>query len=1018
MMVFNKYFILAFALLLCINANAQRTTVKGTVSDDTGGSIPGASVVVQGTTRGVITDLDGSYSIEVGTNDKLVISFIGYDEQIVTVGTQTVIDITLYEKRSELEEVTIVGFGSQRKASVIGAISSVSVSELRMPVGKVSTSLAGRLAGVVSLQRSGEPGAGADFWIRGVNTFGINNKPLVLVDGVERDLDLVDTEDIEAFSILKDATATAIFGVRGANGVVLITTRRGKEGKPVVSARVERGILAPTKMPEMANAADFIKMYNDVYREVNGVDFYTPELAAKYINREDPDLYPNVDWIKTIYKDYTFSNRVNLNITGGNQTLKYYVAGSYYTEDGIFNADTKDFNPEMRWTKYSFRSNIDINLTKSTLITLNLSTQYDVKNRPNSKSGDVDYLWIYTYLTIPVAIPPIYSDGTVSRPMSAGTNPYNTLNKTGYVQEFNNNSQSLVGITQDFSEIITKGLKANVKFSWDVVNNSTTLRSLSPSTYYATGRDEDGNLIFHKNNDGTDYLGFGISAEGTRILYLESSLTYERLFNNAHRVGGLFLFNMNERTYNIPWDYISAIPRRNNGIAGRATYSYKDKYFIEGNFGYNGSENFAPGHMLGFFPSVALGYIISEEDFFKPIKNTVSLLKLKGSYGKIGNDKIGNERDQGQRFAFNSQMNPSAAGYTFGSSGGTSLTGIATGYPGNPEVSWEQSVKANAGFEIELYNKLKLQTDFFYDDRRNIFILRRSVPSVVGVNSNPYMNVGRMENKGIDMTLEYAQQFNKDLFVSVRGTMTYNRNRKLYDDEPLKVVEYQNEIGRPLYQQFGLVSLGYFESWEDIDNSPKQSFGDVRPGDVKYLDVNGDGVINELDKVAIGRTHVPELNYGFGTSSMYKRFDVSFFFSGVGLVTGFLDGSPINGFEQNAVMAGVFADVARNRWTEENPNPNAKYPRMAINVSENNKQLGTHKQRDMSFLRLKNAELGYTLPKHLAQKMRISTFRVYLQGYNLFTITPFNLWDPEINNSQGAVYPNMRTLNLGININF
>ena len=1006
----KKIIVLGLTLLFCMNVYAQRITVRGTVSDNLGYTLPGASVLVQGTTRGVSTDLDGSYSIEVTPGDKLIFSFLGYEEQIVTVGTQTEINIVLYEKKSELAEVTVVGFGTQRKASVIGAISTVSISELRMPVGKVSTSLAGRLAGVVSLQRSGEPGAGADFWIRGVNTFGPYNRPLVLVDGVERELDLVDTEDIETFSVLKDATATAIFGVRGANGVVLITTRRGKEGKPVVSARVESGVLAPTKMPEMANAEEWIKMYNDVYREVNGVDFYSPELAAKYINRVDPDLYPNVDWIKEIYKPFTYSNRVNLNVTGGNQTLKYYVAGSYYTENGIFNADTKDFNPEMKWTKYNFRSNVDINLTKSTQINLNLSTQYDVKNRPYAP----DDLWIYTYMTIPIAVPPIYSDGTIARPMSAGSNPYNTLNKTGYAQEFNNNSQSLVGLTQDFSELVTKGLKANIKFSWDVVNNAMVYRRLDPTTYFALGRDDEGKLIFHKNSTGSaEFLTFDNYARGHRTMYLEASLTYERLFNDKHRVAGLLLYNQQERTFNWADKALNYIPQRNQGIAGRATYSYRDRYFIEGNFGYNGSENFAPGYKFGFFPSIAAGYMLSEEPFFEPLKNIISLLKLKASWGKIGNDKISD-----QRFLYNSEMNEGAAGYSFGQSGGTWLTGIATGYPGNPEVSWEKSVKSNAGFEIELYKKLKLQTDFFHDDRQNIFIRRESVPSVVGVNVNPYMNVGRMENKGIDMTLEYTQQFNRDLFVSVRGTMTYNRNRKLYDDKPLKIVEYQNEVGRPLYQQFGLVSLGYFESWEDIDNSPFQSYGPVRPGDVKCLDVNGDGVINELDKVAIGRTHVPELNYGFGMSSMYKNFDLSFHFAGVGLVTGFLDGSPINGFEQNAVMAGVFADIARNRWTEENPDPNARYPRMSISVSQNNKQLGTHKQRDMSFLRLKNAELGYTLPKNMAKKMHINTLRVYLQGYNLFTFTPFNLWDPEINNSQGAVYPNMRTLNLGININF
>jgi TonB-linked SusC/RagA family outer membrane protein len=1004
---------LALLLLLFVHfdVHAQRARVTGTVTDETGATIPGANILVQGTTRGVSTDLDGSFAIDVEPNNRLIVSFLGFEEQTVEVGSQTVINVTLKEKGNVLDEVTIVGYGTQRKASVIGAISTVDVADLRMPVGKVSTSLAGRLAGVVSMQRSGEPGAGADFWIRGVNTFGAHNRPLVLVDGVERALDLVDTEDIESFSTLKDATATAVYGVRGANGVILITTRRGKEGKPQVSARVESGVLAPTKMPVMAKSEDFMKLLNDVYREINDVDYYSPELMQKHLSNEDPDLYPNVDWMKVIYKDWTTSSRVNLNVTGGGSAWKYYVAGSYYTENGIFNADTEAFNPEMKWTKYSFRSNVDINLTKSTVVSLNLSTQYDVKNRPRSSSD----LFVNTYVTNPVIVPPIYSDRTVARAMAAGTNPYNTLNKTGYVQEFNNNSQTLVGLGQDFSEIITDGLRGNIKFSWDVVNNSSVTRRLDPTTFFATGRDEDGNLIFHQNSVGSaNSLQFERYGAGTRAMYLEASLTYDRVFGNVHRVGGLFLFNTREATEIYPGNHIASIPSKNLGIAGRATYSYMDKYFIEGNFGYNGSENFAPGYMFGFFPSIALGYIISEERFFEPFTNVVSMLKLKGSHGKIGNDRIGGDR----RFGFNSEMEQNAAGYRFGLSGENSLTGIATGYPGNPFVSWEESVKSNIGFEIELYRKLKLHADFFHEDRNNIFILRQSVPSVVGVNVQPWINIGRMENKGVDMTLEYAQSFSSDFFLSIRGTMTWCRNLKLYDDIPKQAYEYLNEVGRPLYQQMGLISLGYFESWEDIENSATQSFGPVRPGDVKFRDINGDGVVDRLDRVAMGRTHVPELNFGFGASSQYKQFDFSFFFSGVSMVTGFIDGSPINGFEQNIAMAGVFEDVARNRWTEENPNPNATYPRMAIAVSQNNKQLGSHKLRDMGFVRLKNMELGYTVPKNLTAKFRMNSCRIYLQGFNLLTFAPFKLWDPEIGNSQGAVYPNMRTLNLGINLTF
>ena len=1017
-MNFSSRCFITVLLLLGMNltVHAQRTRVTGQVTDAENAPLPGASILIQGSTRGVTTDLDGSYSIEVAPANKLVFTFVGFEDQVIEVSGKTVINVMLQEKSSELSEVTVVAYGKQRKESVIGAISTVSVKDLRMPVGKVSTSLAGQMAGVVAVQRSGEPGAGADFWIRGIATFGTNNKPLILVDGIERELDLVDTEDIETFSILKDATATAIYGVRGANGVLLINTRRGVEGKPKISARMEYGILSPTKMPVMANAEQYIDMFNDVHREINKFDFYSPELREKYINKVDLDLYPNVDWLKEVYKDRATSQRVNLNATGGGKNMRYYVAGSLYNENGIFNAVTTEYNPSMRWTKYSFRSNLDIDFTSSTTLNLNLSTQYDVKNRPNSKVSGTDYLFIDAYTTNPVSIPPIYSDGSVARTPGSGLNPYNRLNKTGYVEEFNNNAQTLLGITQDFSEIITQGLTANIKFSWDVVNQDIVSRILSPPTYYASERDEEGNLILTESNvNGSDYLTFGRSNKGTRALYTEASITYNRVFADIHRVGGLFLFNMGSRTNMTPGDITDAVPNRHLGIAGRLTYSFMDKYFVEGNFGYNGSENFAPKKRYGFFPSIAAGYLISNEEFFEPLRPAISLLKLKASHGKAGNDKISDTR----RFAFNTDMKQDAEGWIFGANGFNNFrtAGISTGYPGNDMVGWEESTKTNLGIELGLFHKLKLQTDYFYELRTNIFLLRQSVPSIAGVNENPYVNVGEMKNRGIDASFEYDDHFG-DWFVSARANFTYNRNQAVYNDKPTPVYRYADEIGRPWGQQIGLVAVGLFESQEDIDKWPVQNVGKPRPGDVKYRDINGDGFIDELDRVAIGRSTVPEINYGFGVSAMWKNFDASVFFAGVNNVTIIINGSPVNGFESTPQQGNVFADIAINRWTEENPHNNPQYPRMAINVSQNNRQPGTHKLRDISFMRFKNAEIGYTLPRDFTKRLRMNTCRFYVQGVNLLTFTKFKLWDPELESSQGASYPNMRNINLGLNLNF
>jgi len=989
----------------------KKSMLIGKVVDETGEALPGAAIMVAGSTRGVTTDIDGSFEIEVNSNEKITVSYLGMKDQTITVGNQKSIIIKLLAKSDELQEVTVVAFGKQKKESIIGAITTISVGDIKMPVGKISNNLAGQMAGIVSVQRSGEPGAGSDFWIRGVSTFGANSKPLILVDGIERSIDLVDYEDIESFSILKDATATAVYGVRGANGIVLITTKRGKESsKPSINAKVEFGALAPIQMPELANAEQWINYYNDIsYDNTKRLAFSDYE-KQKYLSNADPDLYPNVDWMKTIFKDATTNSKVNLSITGGGKVIRYYVAGSFYTENGIFNPEKlKAYNPSMRYGKYSFRSNIDLDITSSTQLALNLSNQYETKNRLGT---DIATMWDQVLTTPPVAIPTMYSDGTLAMPL-VGQNPYYSLNKTGFSQDFWNTSQSLIGITQDFSDIITPGLKANVKFSWDAVNESTLDKRKNPSTYYATGRDEAGELILHKNSDGSDYLSLSRSNRGSRTLNLEASATYENVFNEVHRVGGLVLFNKREYTNNFPGDYIAAFPYRNIGFAGRATYSYKDTYFIEGNFGYNGSENFAPNKRFGFFPSIALGYLISNEEYFKDLLPVINLLKIKGSYGEIGNDQIGGNR----RFAYNSEMAWSG-GYRFGSTGQQWRDGIATGYPGNPNVSWESAKKSNVGVELGLFDKLKIQADYFFDKREGIYILQESVPTIVGNNVQQYVNLGKMQNQGVDASMEYTHTIG-DFYLKGRANFTFNRNKKLYDDKPTPVWAYQEEVNEPYDQHRGLIALGLFESEADIANSPKQTFNDsLVPGDIKYKDINGDGMINDYDRVAVGYTTIPEINYGFGVSAGWKGIDLSVFFQGVDNVSRFIGGSSIYGQLGSILVNGqIFSDVADKRWTLENPNPNAEYPRLSMLDRPNNKQQSTYWLRDMSFVRLKNAEIGYTIPKRITQKIGSSTVRVYIQGVNLLTFSKFKLWDPELATGNGGIYPQMRTVCFGLNIN-
>ncbi len=992
------------------NIQQKKFMLTGKVMDDLNEPLAGATIIVVGSTRGVTTDLDGTFEIEVIPTDKLSFSYLGMQDQTIPIGNQKMLVIKMEPKIDELQEVTVVAYGKQTKASVIGAITTIGAEQLKMPVAKISTSLAGQLAGIVAMQRTGEPGAGADFWIRGVNTFGNNNKPLVLVDGVERSMDLVDSEDIASFSILKDATATALYGVRGANGIVLITTKRGKESVPSVNARVEFGISNPIRMAKLATGEQWIDYYNDLSLESQGRLAYQPTLKEKYITGADPDLYPNIDWINLIFKTISTSTRANVNVTGGGKKMRYYVGGSFYTEGGVFKpAKNPQYDPSIGYTKFNFRTNIDIDITTSTELGLSLSNQYETKNRLG-----VDMATMYTNVitTSPISVVPVYSDGTKSQPL-VGNNPYLQLNDTGFSQDFWNNAQSLISLTQDFSNIITQGLKANIKFAWDARNESTLDKRKSPSTYYATGRDENGNLVFHKNHDGNDYLSLSRSNRGSRTINLEASGTYERVFDDKHRVGGLFLFNMREYTDNFPGDYIAAFPNRNIGIAGRATYSFMDKYFGEFNFGYNGSENFAPGKQFGFFPSAAIGYMISNEKFFEKFHSIINLLKIKASYGEIGNDKIGGDR----RFAFNSEMKWSGE-YYFGRDQYRKVAGIATGHPGNPDVSWETAKKSDIGIEVGLFNKLKLQVDYFQEKREGIYIQQQSVPSIVGINVTQYVNLGKMKNQGVDMSFEYEQSVNS-WFISARANFSYNRNQKLYDDAPTPIWPYRSEVGFPLYQQRGLVALGLFESEEDIAASPKQTFGSVRPGDIKYRDINGDGKIDENDEVAIGRTHVPEINYGFGISASHRGFDLSLFFQGVGNVTNILTSSPIWGAAGNILTAGqLYSEVAENRWREETHDPNALYPRLSMAANPNNQRKSTFWLRDMGFMRLKNAEIGYTIPKKIIQKIGLSTVRLYIQGVNLLTFSKFKLWDPEANSAYGNVYPQMRTANIGLNVNF
>ena len=1026
------------------SAQTKKVTVTGVVLDDMDIPIAGAYVLVRRSSRGVLTDPDGRFSIDIEPGGWLVFQFLGFEDEEIKIGDQHELVVHMKSQASALDEVTVVAYGTQRKASVIGAITTVDTKALKIPVGQVSSSLAGKMAGLVVLQRTGEPGAGADFWIRGISTFGSsNNKPLILVDGIERSLDLVDVDDIASFSILKDASATAVYGVKGANGIVIVTTKRGAESAPKVSAKVEFGLTQPVKIPQMANAEQWIDFYNAVNMDSG---MATPPISdyekEMYLTGADPDLYPNVDWVKTIYKDLANTQRYNVSVTGGTKMVRYYVGGSYYRETSILNpAENKRYDASLNFNRFSFRANTDINITKSTELGLSLSTQYTIKNTPNTSLSDI---YTYTLIVSPIAVPTIWSDGTYSRG-KVGRNPYNDLNHVGYSANNQITAQSLISLTQHFDDFADwlQGLSVNLKFAWDAWTSTTLTRGIYPNIYYIEkeegGREpvEDPTLGFpagdvrnfplikHIAQEGSNYMSLASYHDSNMAIEGNASINYERLFNEKHRVSAMTLFSIRNFQKNANVSYITAFPYRYIGLAGRASYSYADRYFIEGNFGYNGSENFAPAHRFGFFPSIALGYMISNEEFWEPIKDVVNVVKFKGSYGLVGNGDIG-----GTRFAFNTTMNTGASGFTFGEgSSRTGYTGISTAQRGDDSVGWETAKKLNAGIETKFFNQLSINFDYFTEIREGIYVPRQSIPSVVGENTNQYANIGRLRNRGFEVNVEYDKTFSNGFYLSGRVNYSWNRNQKLYDDIAKQLWEYQNTYGYSVYQQRGLIAEGLFVDQEDIDTWPRQTFGDVRPGNIKYRDVNGDGVVDQFDIVPIGFTHVPEINYGFGISMAWHGVDLSVFFSGVGNYTRFITGSNLYGASTNMIQTGqIYADVALNRWMPgTNENPDAPYPRLSINKVENDQvnvpvdgqsALSTYWQRDMSFMRLKNAEIGYTLPKKIVRKAGLSTVRFYVSGVNLLTFSKFKLWDPELNASSGNMYPQMRTFSFGLNVAF
>ena len=1021
----------------------NKRKISGRVTDIKGEPLIGVNVTVDGDANGSITNMDGLYEIFV-TKKSVVLKFtyIGFKtSEIRTNASTNIYDVTLEEQVNELEETVIVGYGTQRKISNIGAQSSMKMEDIKTPSASLTTTLAGRLAGVVAVQRTGEPGKdAADIWIRGISTPNTSS-PLVLVDGVERSFNDIDPEDIESLTTLKDASATAVYGVRGANGVILIKTKPGKVGKPTVSADYYESFTRFTKMVDLADGITYMNAANEAMRNDGIATKYTEDQIRNTIAGKDPYLYPNVDWLKEIFNDWGHNRRVNVNVRGGSEKVAYYASVSYFNETGMTvtdkNIDTYD--SKMKYSRYNFTTNLNIDVTPTTKVEIGAQGYLGEGNYPAISSAD---LYNAAMSISPVEYPKMFFvNGEAFVPGTSTNNnfnnPYSQATRRGYDNLTKNQIYSNLRVTQDL-DMLTKGLKLTAMYAFDVYNEIHVHQDRAESTYNfldtSVPYDMNGQPILQRIYEGSNVLSYKQETSGNKKTYLEASLNYDRTFNDDHRVSALFLFNQQSKLLYPKGTLEDAIPYRMMGIAGRATYSWKDRYFAEFNIGYNGAENFSPKHRFGTFPAFGVGWVVSNEKFWQPLSKAVSFLKIRYTDGKVGNSEVSD-----RRFMYLDQMKENGDyGYKFGPNG-TKWAGYETVNMA-VDLIWEESRKQDLGIDLKLFNDdLSIVFDLFKERRENILLKREhSIPSFLGYNTSaPYGNIGIIENKGFDGTIEYNKRINKDWVIALRGNVTFNKDKWIQGELPEQKYEWMNQYGHNINGVKGYVAEGLFTQteiddmarWESLSDANKaitpkpfaSQFGTVKAGDIKYKDLNNDGQIDAYDQTYISRGDVPTTVYGFGFTVGWKDLSVGMMFQGVAGAERVLNGSSVNPFNGGGGSGNLYSNIG-DRWTEENPDQNAFYPRLSYGSETtsniNNFQKSTWWVRNMNFLRLKTLQISYNLPKPWVNKVHLKNAAVYVMGTNLFTLSRFKLWDPELNTDNGASYPNTTSYSVGINFTF
>lgn len=1009
----------------------NRRPISGVVVDGNNDPLPGVTVMVPSRQGGVITDVDGAYTIEAATGEELRFQFLGMKTVTIEVGSGTIYNVQLLEDVEMLDEVTVTAFATQKKESVVSSIETISPSELKVPSSNLTTALAGRLAGVISYQRSGEPGAdNAQFFVRGVTTFGYASSPLILLDGFEVDanaLARVDPDNIASFSVLKDATSAALYGSKGANGVIMVTTKKGQAGAPKISFRAEGRLSTPTKVQKTVDGITYMNLYNQAQFNDNPLlePYYNAQKIQNTMEGLNEYAYPNINWYDEMFNSNAFNQYYNFNVSGGGSVVRYYLAVSYNKEEGILkNNRLNNFKNNIDIDRFNILANITMDLTPTTVFDINMNSIFENYTGPLDNTDDV---FKSVMNSNPVEFPKFYlpdedhayvkhtlfgSDATGSM-----MNPFAQMVR-GYKDGSTGRITSQFSLDQNL-DALTEGLMARGKVSIKSDSYHESKRSYTPYLYNIKNYDAfNDTYVLQEVRRGTDALGDPEQwRDGVFRLYLEGGLTYARRFAGVHDVSGLLIYTQEEikNTSGNPGSIQRTLPQRLQGMRARFNYGFDDRYLAEMSLTYTGSEKFANDHRWGIFPAMGVGYILSNESYWEPLQDVMPMFKLKYSLGMVGNDQIAGPED---RFFFLSDIDPGSWGYRWGRNFNSSYGGFNINRYANPQITWEIAVKQNVGFEMDLFKNraLKVILEYFTENREQIYQARANLPETMGLTSDVYGNVGEVKSAGWDGSIDLNHSFNKDLWISGRFNFTYAHNEIIENEEPEYRWSYLSNIGWPINTWKGYIAERLFIDEADVANSPRQELGGiVRAGDIKYKDINGDGRVNSDDQVHIGYPIVPEITYGFGLSGGYKNFDLSFFMQGQDRVSFFINPNNIAPFveQRNAMQY-----IADDHWNPNNPVAKAFWPRLSASYNDNNNvSNSTWWIRNGRFLRMKNAELGYTLPKNFFPSTGIESLRLYLAGQNLFNLSDFKLWDPEMG-GEGFNYPLQKVYSVGLTVSF